>query len=72
MEAESCTDVHCNNLSHIDAIDNLYCDLITSLKSAARDSADTANKNSRGMPNIIQYNTNTNMFIFQSHGTLYH
>ena len=52
VEAESCTDVHCNNLSHIDAIDNLYCDIVTSLKSAARDSAD-ANKNARGKPNNI-------------------
>ena len=53
MEAESCTDFHCINLSHIDAIDNLYCDIVTSLKSAARDSADTANKNVRGKPNNI-------------------
>ena len=53
VEAESCTDVHCNNLSHIDAIDNLYCDIVTSLKSAARDSVDTANKNARGKPNNI-------------------
>ena len=53
VEAESGTDVHCNNLSHIDAIDNLYCVIVTSLKSAARDSADTANKNVRGKPNNI-------------------
>ena len=53
VKAESCTDVHCNNLSHIDAIDNLYCDIVTSLKSAARDSVGTANKNARGRPNNI-------------------
>ena len=53
VEAESCTDVHCINLSHIDAIDNLYCDIVTKLKSAARDSVDTANENARGKPNNI-------------------
>ena len=40
-------------LRHHNAIDYLYCDIVTSLKSAARDSVDTANKNARGKPTNI-------------------